>query len=82
MELVSLKEVSLESKLKLLRALGYDSDGEFVVDKMKNRVLDRYINLPIRLDNMLVLPGSVVILDNNALSIAMYMEEYGDDIFG
>lgn len=78
MELISLKTVSLESKIKLLRALGFDSDGEFVIDKNGNRVLDKYIDIPVKVDNMLILPGSIIILDDNELSLAMYMEEYGD----
>lgn len=78
MELLSLKDVSNESKISLLRELGFDSDGVFVLDSAGNRVLDKYINEPVRLDNMIILPGSTVILDDNSLSIASYIEEYGD----
>ena len=78
MELISLKQVSKESKILLLRELGYDSDGEFVLDFKGEKVLDRYLEIPIKIDSMLILPGSEVILDDNELSISKYIEEFGD----
>ena len=78
MELISLKTISNNSKINLLRELGYDSDGEFVLDSKGGKVLDRYLEIPIRLENMVILPGSTVILDDNELSISKYMEEFGD----
>ena len=79
MELISLKKVSTESKIDLLRELGLDSDGEFVLDIQGNQVLDRYIEIPIKINNMVILPGSTIVLDDNELSIMKYMEESGDD---
>ena len=78
MELVSLKSVSLKSKILLLEQLGYSSNGEYIFDAKENKVLDRYIQIPVRLDNMVILPGSTIILDDNELSIASYIEEFGD----
>ncbi|MBU4069831.1 MAG: hypothetical protein KJ646_02515 [Nanoarchaeota archaeon] len=78
MELVSLKQVSSESKISLLKELGYNSDGEFVLDSKGNKVLDRYLEIPVKIDNMVLLPGSEVILDDNELSISKYFEEFGD----
>lgn len=78
MELLSLKEVSKDSKVQLLKELGYDSDGEFVLDSEGIKVLDRYIDMPIKIDNMVILPGSTIILDNNELSLSKYIEEFGD----
>ena len=78
MELVSLKEVSVNSKILLLRELGFDSDGEYVKDLAGNKVLDKYLEVPIKIDNMVILPGSTIILDDNELSISKYMEEFGD----
>jgi len=79
MEFVSLKNVSLNSKTLLLSELGYGSDGEFVLDNGGNKVIDKYIDIPIRVDNMVILPGSEVILDDNELSVSLYLEEYGED---
>ena len=65
MEIVSLKNVSLNSKILLLKELGYNSDGEFVLDKKGNKLLDRYFDVPVRVENMVILPGSEIILDDN-----------------
>ena len=78
MELVSLKEISLNSRIALLRELGYDSDGKFVLDNIGNKVLDRYLDIPVEIDNMAIFPGSVIILDNNELSVSRFIEEFGD----
>lgn len=78
MDIISLKEVSLKSKILLLRELGYDSDGEFVLDSEGKKIVDKYIEIPIRINNMVILPGSSLILDDNELSISSYIEEYGD----
>ncbi len=78
MELVSLKQVSKESKLLLLKELGYNSDGEFVLDNKGNKVLDKYLEIPIAINNMVILPGSTLILDDNELSLSKYLEEFGD----
>ena len=78
MERLSLKGVSVNSKIRLLKELGYDSDGEFVLDSDGKKFTDRYLDIPIKLDNMVILPGSVIILDNNELSLSKYLEEFGD----
>ncbi len=78
MELISLKQVSLNSKILLLKELGYDSDGEFVLDSHGKKVNDVYLEIPVRINNMVIFPGSTIILDDNELSIALYLEEHGD----
>ncbi len=77
-ELISLKDTSTDNKVFLLRELGYDSDGVFVTDTKGAKVHDRYIDEPVRIDNMLILPGSTIILDDNPLSIASYLEDFPD----
>lgn len=77
METISLKKISLVSKILLLKQLGYDYNGEFILKDGK-RVLDRYLEIPIKIDNMVILPGSTIILDDNELSISSYLEEFGD----
>lgn len=78
MELVSLKEVSLNSKIALLKELGFDSDGEYVLDSEGNKVIDKYIDIPVKVNNMAIFPGSTIIIDDNELSISLYLEEFGD----
>ena len=43
MDIVSLKEVSKESKILLLKELGYQSDGEFVLSNAGQKVIDKYV---------------------------------------
>ena len=78
METVLLKNVDLNSKIALLNELGFDSDGEYVLNLDGTKVLDRYIDIPIKVENMFILPGSVVVLDDNILSLSHYMEEFPD----
>jgi len=79
MELISLKEVSVKSKIALLKGLGFNSDGEYVLDSGGNKVLDKYIEVPVKVNNMAIFPGSTIILDNNELSLSLYLEEFGDE---
>ncbi len=78
METISLKEISTESKIALLKELDFDSDGEYVLNSEGNKILDRYLEIPIKVNNMVILPGSTIILDDNILSISKYMEEFPD----
>lgn len=81
MELVSLKEAPKEAKILILKELGYNSDGEFVLDSKGKKVIDKYIKIPVKLDNMIIFPGSEIILDDNELSVSSYVEEFGEDAF-
>lgn len=79
MELVSIKNAPREFKVELLKSLGYGVDDKGIyVTKDGKPVIDEYINQPVRLDNMAILPGSTVVIDDNPLSIASYLEEQGD----
>jgi hypothetical protein len=78
MELVSLTDLSKEVKIAILQELGYESDGTFITDKNGNEVSDPFTHEPIKIDNMLIVPGSELILDNNPLSVASYFEEHGE----
>ena len=72
---MSLKSLSKEERTLLLKELNYDSDGDFVIKDGKV-LIDEYINQPVKISNMLILEGSTLIIDNNPLSIASYLEEY------
>lgn len=69
-----------DCKILLLKELGFKSDGTFIFDKKDEQVLDKYTNEPVKITNMAILPGSTIILDDNPLSIASFLEEYGDVI--
>jgi len=79
-ELISIKDMPTELKIMLLKELGYDSDGTFVLNEKGEKYVDRYTEEPIKIDNMAIFPGSAIILGNNALSISSFLEEFGDVI--
>lgn len=79
-ELVSIKDMPRKMKIQLLRELDHDSDGQFVLKKNGEMLLDKYIDEPIKINNMIILPGSTIILDDNPLSISSFLEEYEDAI--
>ena len=77
MKLVSIKSMPKEAKIRLLKGLGYDSDGEFVLNSKGERVKDRYIeDLDVTLSNMIIFPGSAIFIDDNPLSVAAYLNEF------
>jgi len=78
MELISLRTAPVEFKTALVRELGYGTDGTFVLRSDGSKLIDEYANVPVTLDNMMILPGSTVILDENPLSVASYFEDHGD----
>ena len=80
MERVRLEDMPIEFKLQLLKQLGYSSDGKYVTDATGQRHKDKYVDVDVLLSRMLILPGSTLILDNNPLSIASYLEEYNNDL--
>ncbi len=77
-ELISLKEYSIDSKIALLKELGYSVNGRNIICENGSVVKDRYIDTPVKIENMLILPGSTIILDDNEISIISYFEEFGD----
>jgi len=79
LELFSLKGTPKEFRVALLKALGLDVDEKGVyVTKDGNPVIDGYIDKPVRFENMAIFPGSTIVLDDNPLSIASYIEEHGE----
>lgn len=75
MEFISMKDWSKDMKILLLRALDFDTDGTLVL-KNGEKVLDKYTNEPIKVDNMAIFPEKLpLILDGNPLSIASYLVE-------
>jgi len=81
MELKTIGNFSRESKKILLQELGYDTDEIFVLEPSGEKVIDRYTEKPIKMDNFIILPGSTIILDDNPFSVISYIEEFGD-VFG
>ena len=78
MQLVSLRYIPANLKTVLLKELGLGIDECGHVTRDGRVVHDKYINQPVSVENMMILPGSTVVLDDNPLSIALYIQEYGD----
>ncbi|HTW77711.1 MAG TPA: hypothetical protein VMG14_08135 [Thermoplasmata archaeon] len=80
MEILSLKDAPPEFRVGVVRELGYEVDPDGVhLLKSGERAVDRYTGVPLRLDNIAILPGSdAILLDNSPVSIAWYLEEHGD----
>ncbi|PIU22085.1 MAG: hypothetical protein COT14_03035 [Candidatus Diapherotrites archaeon CG08_land_8_20_14_0_20_30_16] len=77
-ETFSLQTLSKDEKIQLLYELGFKSDGIYVLDPEGKKIKDKYIDVDVKLENMLILPSSTIILDNNPMSIASYLEEHPD----
>jgi regulator of RNase E activity RraA len=65
-------------KLLLLKELGLSANADGYVTKDGKQVQDKYIEQPVRVENMAIFPGSTIVLDDNPVSIASYIEEYGE----
>jgi len=78
MKFESLKGWSKETRILLLRALDFDSDGTYVFDSQGEKVLDRYTKDLIKIDNMAILPTEkgTIIIDWNPLSFISFLEEF------
>lgn len=76
-EIVSIQDMPLEARAELVRQLGYEVEGHRIL-KNGEPALDPYINEPVTLDNMAIVPGSAILLRDNAVSFAAYFEEHGD----
>ena len=69
----------MKSRIELLRELGYGVSGNYVM-KDKKRYLDPYTNQPVKVSKMAIVPGSVIVLDENPFSIIEYLEDYNKEI--
>ncbi len=78
MELLSLKSEPIELRIAILKKMGYSSDGTFIFDSNGKMVIDPYVDEAVRIDNMVILHGSEIILDSNPLSLAGYFEDHGE----
>lgn len=72
----SMQAVPMPLKAALVRELGYETDGEFVMTKDGAPYKDPYVGCRVRLDNMAILQGSAIIIDDNPVSLDSYMEAH------
>lgn len=79
MEIAEWDEIPEEIQLALLDELGYRIEEGVVYEEGKPKK-DPYVDKELTLDNLAILPGNSppILLDNNPVSIACYMEDYGE----
>lgn len=78
MESIELSALSKAERVALVFTLGYRTDGTRILHEDGSVLHDKYTGSPVTLQNMAVLPGSTIILENNELSLAHYIQEYGN----
>jgi len=82
-QIESIKDVTYEQRRLFLRAFNYDVIGDYVIKPLERgwvAVLDRYTGEPINIMNIAIMPSpvkdEVILLNDNPLSIASYLEEF------
>jgi hypothetical protein len=77
---LSLRGAPKEFKIALLRELGYGVEGNHILTADGGRYVDPFSGVEVSMENMVILPGRSppVILDDSPLSLAWYMDQYGD----
>ena len=79
-ETVPWGDIPRDVQIEILRELGYSAEENRILDTAGVPVLDKYTRAPVRLDNLMIVWGSTLLLDNNPVSIASYFEEYGEQL--
>lgn len=79
MELVQWTDIPDEVQIEVLTQLGYSVEDGRVLDGEGTIVKDPYTHEELTFSNLAILPGNSppVLLDNNPVSLACYMEDYG-----
>jgi hypothetical protein len=80
LRVLSLRDAPKEFKVALLKELGYGVDGSRILAPNGERYADPYSGVEVSVENMVILPGRSppIILDDSPLSLAYYMDEYGE----
>jgi len=79
-ETVPWGDIPRDVQIEIIRELGYSVEENRILDAAGAPVVDKYTRAPVRLDNLMIVWGSTLLLDNNPVSIASYFEEYGEQL--
>ncbi len=80
MAIVELVELDTNDREKALEKLGFSIDGEgYVKDGSNNYVVCKYTAQKVHLSTAAILPGSLLIINANPLSMAQYFLEHPED---
>jgi len=71
-----------KARVTLLEMLGFGVDSDGFVTENGKRVVDKYVNIEVNVDRLAIAPNGTLILDDNPVSLAGYMEEYEVSIRG
>ena len=79
-EVNQLVRLNNEDRLVVLKKLGYELNdvGYVISSKTKKELICKYSGEKIHINNAAILPGSVIIINANPLTMAEYFIE-GDD---
>jgi hypothetical protein len=81
MDRFSLNDLTRDQQIALLKEFSYNEKDGYVVGKDgRTPIKDKYTDKEVKFDNMIIVPGSALVLDDNPFSIASYMEEYGVEL--
>ncbi|MBL7148317.1 MAG: hypothetical protein ISS82_05820 [Nanoarchaeota archaeon] len=76
-DIISLKKEEMEI---LINALGYHLDEEgIVLDTKKEKVICPFTKKEINICNISVMPGSLVLMNTNPVTLSEYFYQYPDD---
>ena len=77
---IKLLQAGNDDRIKILEKLGYKIDSEgYVLEKNKKRAICKYSDKNIHINNAAILPGSVVVINANLLTMSQYFVEHGND---
>lgn len=79
MQVAKWEDIPEDVRLALLEELGYQVEDGIVLEGGEPKH-DPYVDKALTLENLAILPGNSppILLDNNPVSLACYMEDYGE----
>jgi hypothetical protein len=71
---IKLVQLGNDERISVLKKLGHDldNDGYVLEKKSKNRLICKYSKEVIHINNAAILPGSLIIINANPITMAEY----------
>jgi hypothetical protein len=75
---IKLIQLSNNDRMKVLDKLGYSvNENGFIIDRIgRKEVICRYSNETVHINNAAIMPGSLVIMNANPLTMAEYFAKH------
>lgn len=76
---ISLLKSDVETREKVLDKLGYsvNDEGYVLYKRSGENLFCRYSEEPVHIDTAAILPGSIIIINANILTMSQYFLDYG-----